>query len=228
MSDLAREVVRKFQNRLATAQTGTDELLLAVYGKRRQASLESMLASHMALDITVLWEGFVSDILVAYVASDPSAFMRDLRNRMEQSIQEKFGAEALKSVALSLPSTVTVAKASAWIDPKDFNFTVKSAEDLTKRANGMLSAPAAKKFTLEPDDAATVDFSLALRNYLAHRSPASRSKLVAEIGGLGGANADLKAPMHEIGAYLKARTAAGTPRVFTVASRLLTVAGKLA
>ncbi len=103
--------------------------------------------------------------------------MQSLRTRLKQSVREKFGPEALKALKLNLPESLTLTKTPAWLDPKDYNITVKSSEALTQRANSMLAAKYARKFTLEPDDAALVDFSIALRNYLAHHLATLRDSL---------------------------------------------------
>jgi hypothetical protein len=226
MAQIALRVITRFQNRLTTGTRNFEEMVLAAYGKRRQASLESMLASQFALTVTVQWEVFINDLLVAYVATDPETFMNSLGHRLEQAIKDRFGMEAWRAVTVELPSELTLAKVPAWLDRKDFNVTVKSAEALAQRANAILAARYARKFTLDPDNAAIVDFGIALRNYLAH-SPASRRILNAQRQLLTGANAELAAAAGEVGAYLKSRTANGTMRVCVFASRLSAVAGVL-
>ena len=67
-----------------------DELLLAVHQKRRQASLETMIAEQSALLIAVLWETFIKDLLVSYIVQDPQSCLEHFEGRFRQSIAEKF------------------------------------------------------------------------------------------------------------------------------------------
>jgi hypothetical protein len=50
-----------------------DELVLAVHEKKRQQSLESMLAEHCVLGVAVMWEAFVHDLIVSYIEEEPDA-----------------------------------------------------------------------------------------------------------------------------------------------------------
>jgi hypothetical protein len=224
MPTASGEVIRKFRKRLETVTGNHKELMLAVAGKRRQASLESTLSEQFALNATVLWELFISELLMAYVSEDPRHYLQALRARMEQSVKERFGSAALKCMHLDLPSVVAPDKVAAWLDPKDFNLTVKSADALAVRANATLAAQHARKFTLERDNSDLFNYILALRNYLAHRSDASRRQLQRSAATLGGANSELNAPIRTIGPYLKERISAGNTRATLVADRLSALA----
>jgi hypothetical protein len=227
MSTLGADVIRKFRKRINATVINHRELLLAVHEKRRQASLESMLAEQFALNVAVLWEVFLSDLLMAYVSEDPRTYMGDLQGRIKQSVRERFGQEASKCMKLDFPATVAPDRIAAWLDPKDFNVTVKSADALAQRANSMLSALHAKKFTLEPEDSEIVDFTVALRHYLAHRSIASRHQLLQVAKSLSGPNQELCDTIHKVGPYLKFRTTTGDTRAALVASRLSAVSARL-
>jgi hypothetical protein len=225
---LAREVVRKFDSALTTSIAAHREVLLAIDQKIRQASLESMLSEQFALSASVHWEVFLSDLLLAYVSEDPSTFLGGLERRIDQSIREKFGKAVRRSVEIRMPKTLRVAQTAAWVDPKDFNVTFASAEILTRRANDLISGQYAKRFSLDVDDIAFVDFVVALRNFLAHRSNAARSTLKTVVRGLSGPNAALAGSVHSIGTYLKNRAGTGDSRAILMASRMKAIATKLA
>jgi hypothetical protein len=126
-----------------------------------------------------------------------------------------------------IPRSLSLSKGRSLVDPKQFNITVQSADQLSRRANELLAAPNARLFTLNPDEAQFVDFIIALRNYLAHRSKSAHASLKASIAGLTGANAMLQAITSNFGTYLKRRDTNGDTNSILIASRLVTLAEML-
>src|SRR5207247_9334381 len=110
------------------------------------------------------------------------------------------------------------------MDPRNFNVSVRSAGELAERANVVLAAEFAKRFTLAVDDARFFDFGVAIRNYLGHRSKASRAALKAAVVPLAGPNADLGGALPTIGAYLKLRNGTGDTRSIVIANRFIDLA----
>ena len=227
MSTAARQVVLKFQKRLDEAVHHHGELLHAVHNHKRQAALESLLAEQFAFTTTVLWEVFLSNVLIAYVSDDPSAFLADLRTRLTESVKGRFGAAAAKCVSLVPPAVIQPHRIPEWLDPKEWNISVSSAAKLASKANQLLPATAAKRFTLSGEDAALFDYTIALRNYLAHRSSGAKSSLKATVSALTGANAVLNAPPSRINLYLKSVVASGDTRAVVLARRLRDLAAVL-
>lgn len=227
MASENKDVIRKFTERLTAAIDYHRELLLAVHLKTHQASLETMLAEQFTFNSAVLWEGFLSDILLTYVVMSPKTYLALLEQRVTQSLKERFGSEVVRYHDISFPSKINRGQAKSLIDPKQFNITVRSATGLAQKANDLLAAKYAKKFTLIPEDAHLVDFSIAIRNYLGHRSSAARETLKAAVQPLAGANADLQTDVRDVGSYLKHRNAAGDTRAIILAQRLIAVASKL-
>ena len=228
MSTAAAQVVTRFQKRLDDGVRHHRALLHAVHDHKRQAALESLLAEQFAFTTTVLWEVFFSNLIKAYVADDPSTFLSGLEARLHESVKTKFGVTAAKHTILSPPSTIPPHKVAEWIDPKDWNISVTSAERLATKANQLLPALAAKRFTLSADDAALFDFTVALRNYLAHRSEGSRREFKSAVLSLGGLNAELNGPAAKLDVYLKATVAAGDTRVVALAHKLRAFASTFA
>ena len=228
MASASQEVVRKFTKRLQTAVDYHQELMLAVHLKKHQASLETMLAEQFVLNAAVLWEVFLSDLLMAYLVTSPVPYLKSLKQRVLQSVKERFGSDAARFATIKMPKSLSLSKANALADPKNFNVTVNSAEMLTRRANELLAAQHAKRFTLQTDDAQFLDFVIAIRNYLGHRSAASLRRFQETLATLGGKNASLHATTSNVGAYLKTRTPAGDPRSVVIGRRLIEVATSLA
>ncbi len=224
---LAAESVRRFTERLDVAIGYHDELLLAVHGKRRQAGLETTLAEQFVFNAAVLWEVFLNELLLSYLVMSPEHFTSGLKTRLSASIKDRFGMEAARRTRIDLPNRITSRQASALADPKNYNITVGSAAQLATRANDLLVAAHARPFTLSAENAQLFDLVLAIRNYLGHRSDASRAELKRAVAGLNGVNAGLNAPAANVGTYLKTRNAAGEPRSITIGRRLIDVARAL-
>lgn len=220
----SKDVVRKFAKRLETGIGYHEELLIAVHLKTHQASLETILAEQFVLNTAVLWEVFLSDILLAYLVMSPKRYMKAFKTRMLQSVKDKFGADAARYTKVDLPARPSATLAASFADPKSFNISVNSAETLTRRANDMLAAQHARRFTLATPDAEFVDFLVAMRNFLGHRSESARQRLRETVSPLTAQNARLNSSVANVGAYLKTRDNAGEQRAVYIAKRVLAVA----
>jgi len=227
MSTPHEAVVDKFTKRVAVAIDYHGELLLAVHLKRHQAALETMLVEQFVLSVAVLWELFLSDLLLTYLAESPSLYLAAFRKKLLQSLKDRYGSGAAKYTRIDFPRQVSRPAVVALVDPKNFNITVKSAAALSEKANELLAAEFAKMFSLGSDDGQFFDFGIAIRNYLGHRSDASRVVLKKAIRGLQGPNADLAGPFQSVGPYLKQRNAAGDTRSIVIARRFVAVANTL-
>jgi hypothetical protein len=222
------KTVNRFHTRIRQALDYHQELRLAVHNKTKQASLETMLAEQCALSMGVLWEAFVHDLLLTYVMVNPSVCMKDLEKRLKQSLEAKVGP-ASKWVKFGFPRVLTKAQLAGIVDPKGWNITAGSAEDLAKLANQLLTASDAKKFSLGAEDGAFVNFLIGLRNYLSHRSTASRAIVAKGIAALHGSvpNSPLVGPVKSIGAYLKQAVPGHSTRASFIGARLIDVSEKL-
>jgi hypothetical protein len=224
---LARKKILNFTSRLQAAVDYHRELLIAVQGKRRQAALETMLCEQFAFNVVVLWEVFLSDMLLQYLVASPKRYKKALSERIFQSVKDRFGAAAGDMLEIDIPGQLSLTKARSLVDPKQFNITFHSADSLSRRANDLLSANYARLFTLNSDEAQFVDFVIAFRNYLAHRSKSAHGVLKQAITGLNGANAHLQASTSNFGTYLKTRDAAGDTTSILLANRLIVLANML-
>jgi hypothetical protein len=166
------QVVTTFQKRISDSLNLYDELVLAVHQKKRQQSLESMLAEQCVLALAVMWEAFVHDLIVSYIEESSETCVGFHHNRVTQSIESKSKLFA-KWVTIDVPPILTRAQIELMVDPDGWNVTADSAETLAKRATQFLSAPHAIKFSLADLDRKFVDLLIATRNYLSHRSTGS-------------------------------------------------------
>lgn len=204
------------------------ELIQAIYNKKNQARLESMLVQQFALSLGVSWEIFISDLLITYVAVTPRRFVEGLTNRISQSVENKFGSEARRLVNFDQPANLSRIKVSALLDRNAWNITFKSAQDMASRANEYMGGRDARKFSLDEKDALVFDYTIALRNFLAHNSTSSRSVLKDAISRLSDpVNKPLQSSLTHIGPYLKSNVGSGLSRVEYLTNRLVQIAERL-
>lgn len=137
-----------------------------------------LVAESSFLSAAVLWEGFVSDIFVAYVNRDFSAYSRHAQAQLKQHAESKWGADVVRSVDLDLKSHIKADRVRQLLDNRGFNVTFKSSDDMVARASDWLAARYANRFgALAASDKASIDASSAIRNYLAHRSKSSKARM---------------------------------------------------
>jgi hypothetical protein len=222
-------VVADFQKQVASALDLHDELLLSIAHNKKNKSLESMLAEQCVLGVAVLWEAFIHDLIVSYIEQRSDECVRFHKDKVTQAIEAK-SKIFLAWIAINVPAALTRADIEMMVDPKGWHITADSAETLAKTANQLLSAAHAKKFSLPDADRKFVDLTIAIRNYLSHRSTGSLSIMKQKLAEL--AKADKKSPLKgavpSVGAYLKT-IPKGAPesRTKVISRSLSTLAGKL-
>jgi hypothetical protein len=225
---LPNAVSARFQKRITDLLRDFDELILAVHQKHRQASLEAMIAEQTVMSTAVLWETFINDLIIAYVVQEPRSCLADSQNRLRQSVNDKFGGIS-RWVTVDLPVKINQAQAERLLDPKGWNIGATSAQALSELANRHLHGVHAKRFSLGADDRDFVDYLVSLRNYLSHRSSASRVQFGRRVQALaaGGPNERLVGATRHISSYLRERLAAGGTRVNIVGRRTVEIAARL-
>ncbi|MGB8495941.1 MAG: hypothetical protein WCE53_16190 [Candidatus Acidiferrum sp.] len=227
MSETSK-AINRFQKQIDQTLDYYSELLLAVSGKTRQAALETILAEQCAMSLAVSWEAFIHDVLIAHVVMNSSVFISSLQARLKQSIAEKYGS-AVGWTKFKFPKSPNKDQLMGMVDPKGWNITANSAEELASRANSLLQASDAKKFSLDAEDRAFVDYLISIRNYLGHRSKGSRSEVGRTIRGMQATprNSELVAPIQTVGAYLKNRVSPDRTRAQFIGSSLREISEKL-
>lgn len=192
-------------------------------------SLETLLAEQCVLGLAVLWEAFIHDLIVSYIMERSEACVRFHKDKVTQSIKAK-NELLLKWVAINVPATLTRAQIELLVDPTGWNITADSAETLAVKANQLLSAPDAIKFSLPDVDRKFLDLTIAVRNLLSHRSAgalAIMKKRLQEHQAVEPAS-PLVGAVTTVGAYLKSCPGgAGDSRAKIFGTRLRTLAASL-
>jgi hypothetical protein len=199
----------------------------AALGTKRDVSA---LAETTALRLAVIWEGFVSDLFVAYINRDCSVFAAHLQRAFEQEFSGKQDAIFDQFGSLSFPAHMDRARILSLVDRQDQNITFRNIEEMQSRAGQWLAAADRARFdSLTARDRAVIDLLVSIRNHLAHRSKGSLDKLNAALdagalhptglrrGGNGVSN---------VGSYLKA-VQTGRTRVTRLVDEVTRIAAVL-
>lgn len=191
----------------------------------------TLLAEQVILSATVLWEGFVADLLVAYVNRDSTQFVQELEKRIRQSVEGKYGTEAADHVSVAFPEHLKKDVVERLVDHRDYNLTFTSAKKMAEWAQQHLATAHAQKFIgLSDGDSAAIDAWRSIRNFLAHRSKSAKKTMNDALNtvNLPAALARGQYAIHAAGAFLKATPIGGNqPRLLCYLNEMKAVAGKL-
>ncbi len=137
---------------------------------------ESTLTEHSLLATAVAWEGFVSDMFIAYINRDSARFLTHMEQSFRQHLQgsgtplrvfNNFGK-------LEMPSHLKKKEVMGLANSIGNNITFPNYSELESKAKTWLTAPhfAVFKDLLGPQKA-VINLLISLRNHIAHRSQRS-------------------------------------------------------
>lgn len=199
-----KTVIREFLESLRVLENGYDVVAASLGNSIKNGFVENLVAEQFATSIAILWEGFIHDVLVSYVLKSHKKYLNVLKKRIVKSVTERFGPECGNKIVFAFGTPRAISDIELLLDPKGWNLAANSGDKLAAVANDLLKSSAARKFSLDSEDRFFVNFLVALRNFLAHRSAASRKVLIAAIRkmALGGKNGGLHAQKINISKYL--------------------------
>ncbi len=189
----------------------------------------SGLAEQSLMVASVLWEGYVGDLFVAYINRDSSMLLGWLRGRIETSVKAKFGSETWNHVRLAFPKHLNKDAIYGLLDPDDKNLTFSSAKKMVQKAEEALVDDHARVFrSLSKVDEAVIDATKAMRNFVAHRSESSKKVMNEALGDNNLPNCLRRGrqSIHNLGAHLKA-SHGGRPRIIVHLGELRRIANTL-
>jgi hypothetical protein len=198
------------------------------------ASDRKQLAEQVFFGAACLWEGFVSDLLVAYCNTDSTALIANRTAEVSALVQKKLGATVANHVRTTFPNHLKASTVVAILDVRGYNVTFPTCESLVDTAKDLLVAAHQTGFVgLSTSDKAAVDAWISVRNCLAHRSKSSFGKmnLALQVATLKPAHTSLARGAHrisDIGSFLDARpTAAGPQRLLCFLAAMRSIASRL-
>lgn len=154
------------------------ESLTKVKSSSLPDATKKMVAESSLLSATVLWEGFVTDLFVAYINRDASRLASSFQTRVAESVKSKFGTLVSQRVKVSFPKHMREKDVRTVLDPKEYNLSFGSGADMQQRAADYLATAHAASFgALAASDVASIDAWLGIRNFLAHRSRSSEDRM---------------------------------------------------
>jgi hypothetical protein len=160
------------------------------------------------LSAAILLEGYISDLFVAYINRDDTAFAAHLVGHMKIETNDPFATEAKGFASISIRKHLTTAEIRSVLDSKDYNVTFPTVAAMKAGAGKWLSNADKLHFhNISAAHGAVIEATKAIRNFLAHRSPASKATMQ---NALTNAHlpADLRRGQHQIkdaGSFLRAK-----------------------
>lgn len=137
---------------------------------------KSAFVTSCMLVLAVAWEGFINDLLIAYVNGDASRFKQHLESAFEAYLSEATKPKSIFTEfgTITFPTHLTKKQVQEFADDEGSNITFSSYDKLEDKASVWLVAATAQKFTqLTDQQKAVVNAAIALRNHIAHRSERS-------------------------------------------------------
>jgi hypothetical protein len=171
----------------------------------------TFLAENTFLSAAVLWEGYISDLFLAYINRDPTQFRLHLQNALKEAIADKAKpARIFDSYGkLAIPEHLPKSDIVQLIDPRGSNITFRNYDDLKDGADRYLAENHRAAIDhLAAADQRTIDAMIAIRNHIAHRSGQSYTAMNTALGAGALHNTGLRRGannVREIGPWLKAR-----------------------
>jgi len=184
---------------------------------------KTRLAEHSLLPAAVTWEGFISDMLIAYINSDSTQFKQHLKNSLTGLLakHEKENKVFSKYGRLEFPSHLTKAAVQSLANSPGNNIAFSSFALLEDRARTWLVQQHADKVAnLSTPQKAVINAVIALRNHIAHRSKRSLDAMNEALANGALYTTGIKRldnKFHNVGAWLKAKPVGRNE------SRLLTI-----
>lgn len=195
-----------------------ESALLDIGGKglRQQTRIHMVEFSYLAASI--LLEGFLNDLFVAYINRRPEAFVAYLTSKMTIETKDELAKRAATHATIDIQKHLTMDKIRKIIDPHEFNLTFQTTADL-KHSAGVWLDPTYKAYflSISKQHGALLEATKAVRNYLAHRSNSSQKRMQTALH-----NVDLPASfkrgtnkINSVGSFLDSAPKVGAPTRLT-------------
>jgi|LakMenE18May11ns_1017448.scaffolds.fasta_scaffold9858761_2 hypothetical protein len=193
----------------------------------------SLLSEMTFHSLYVEFECFISDLVLAYINRDPSAYQRDLFARAKDSVRSKFDDWTASRLIPKTEKNIKIDEIEQLIDPRNFNVTFKDVDALKSNANRWICpAYSAGIAGISAADTRLINTTHSIRDFIAHQSVHSKTNMNNMLrtvdGGNNCHNAGLGSTqnIHNVGSFLKA-SVGNQRRVLCYADRLLSIAAAL-
>lgn len=204
-----------------------------VYGSLTSDADKTLLAEATFMSSAVAWEGFLSDLVVAYINRDSSQFADHLKRSLEAALAGKQRLILDRHCTVSMPRHMTRADILELLDASGSNITFQGVGDLKDMTRVWLVAAHHAKFdALTGPQAAMIAAWVAIRNHVAHRSTVSLERVNACLAASALHGTGLQRDQNkvrQVGAHLKARAPGqnGATRLLTYTTNMKAIAAAL-
>lgn len=202
-------------------------------GTAREMKDLSLLSEMILHSLCVDFECFLSDLVLAYINRDPSAYQRDLFARVQVSVLSKFDDWTASRLTLKSEKNIKIDEIEQLINPRDFNVTFKDVNDLKAKANRWICpAYSAGIAGVSAADSRLIDTTHSVRDFIAHQSVHSKNNMNNMLRTIDGGNncpnngLGSAQNIHNVGSFLKA-SVGNQRRALRYADRLLSIATTL-
>lgn len=187
----------------------------SVEGASLSPASKNLMAEYTFLGGSILMEGFISDLFVAYINRKDGPFVTYLTKRMRVETTDDHAKRAATFATIDIKSHLNQDQIRTVLDSRDWNFSFPTTADLKAKSGQWLDDPYKAYFLgLSNANCAVLEAIKAVRNFLAHRSGAAKTKMQIAL-----ANTDLppglgrgQRQIHAVGSYLDSKPTAGSPR----------------
>jgi hypothetical protein len=142
-----------------------------------EAELSKALSVDGFLRAAVGWETFRSDWYVAAINKDASAFRSDLESRFRKSVEGNWPSLSGR-ISVEIPKHPNLGVVRELVDSRGYNVSFGPPDTWVEKGRRELMSPYRDRVTsLSAPDLALIQSVGALRDCIAHRSPASTETL---------------------------------------------------
>lgn len=224
------KVKRLFKEQLDELEQFFTRVATQIQGTPNEKADLSQLAQSVFLSAFVAYEVMVSDLFLAYINRDPSILQQDHESRIRKSLNDKFGNWE-KQIHFTTYQHIPFSQLPDLVDPDGRNLTFKDVSHMKEKSQKLLAAEYRKRIhDLSKSDERLLDTARAIRDYAAHRSDASRTRMnqkLSEVEGSGNVGLGRKQnEVHSAGSYLKSKVN-GKPRVHLYFARFRNISNKM-
>lgn len=202
-------VLESFESEIDTLVGFLQRVSNALRGTPSEKADLSRLSESVFISAAVAFEGFFSDLFLAYVNKDSRPFLTSKENEITKAIKEQFGDWYSSKYKIGIVKHLNIKELYPLLDPKGWNITFQNCRGMVSRAKKLLDPQYTAKYRmLSAKERKFCDAVKFIRNHLAHKSDASLSamneslfSLECSIPGLGRAGNKTT----DVGVFLKTK-----------------------
>ncbi|WP_136248828.1 hypothetical protein [Halomonas borealis] len=155
-----------------------EEAYVSMAGAALSTTNSNLMAEYTFLGASVLLEGFISDLFIAYINRDNSAFVNYLTGHMKIDASGLYAKRAKNIASIDITSHLSQDSIRNILDPNGYNVSFGSSDDLKEKAGIWLAQPYQGYIqAITPVNSAVFEAFKALRNFLAHRSASAKRNM---------------------------------------------------